>query len=764
VRASLDAISKSYLSVALNSDQTSSALDYVDTLVLLTKQFPEVWTRHYKSKTTVDRRLRQFLKRGSQSGPRDFWDRMRDLFAILPKDVLPKNAADAAELLSALHSGITRKDESRMSLESAFAAYLEITGSISMSLPEDDQQTLLSEMVLPLLTQYLRPSSDNSQWNLPSQPTKLLAQIMHLHAMPAILQEKWPEFAQQFVGDIKTSAPEQSKDYERSQKALTQQAARFATLQEQALTVKSSLLRDVFSQSCSSIVSEALAVTKNRNGKPYGATGVVSEFLHRNRDFTLVDKEISRRLETFISDDLPELILSPSSSYLVDILYSFSNSNGFKDAWTAALKAVLKEADSPTKAKALEAILTSPRIPKSFELATEDSELQQYIKSSVQGAIDGSLEWDSFNRILQSPAKVLSADTTDDILSTMTQSLSLSQQAPYALQGLRQIVRQNPSMLKAFLSTPQGSNLLKGLLLASESPSDEISQSASSVSASIQTVLTAGTDTSQSVYDLIQYGLQEATQTSVSVETLVELAKQLVKPGSSWDGMAGVFPSTEVWNSALAPFLATALRTSLAIANPLGGAVYLVESDAAPAQARKIPRDADGYSAAYRITQYVARIFKERELFPIEQVPTDIHNTYLRNITLTIQLADDNLGLAGANGLWAEYNSDVEADAISFMSDAQAFVTRELKGLQTSWSSADTSSSLLTWATELLSKVDPDVSARAYYSARAYSVLVADAIEIGGWRNSDTAQTQEVLKTIRKSKGERTLRCRCMET
>jgi hypothetical protein len=753
VRASLDAISKSYLSVALNSDQTSSAFDYVDTLTILTTQFPEVWTDHYKSKTTVDRRLRQFLKRGSQSGPRDFWDRMRDLFAVLPNSVLPKNAADSAELLSALHGGITRKDESRMSLESAFTAYLEITESISKSLPEDDQRKLLCEMVLPLLTQYLRPSSDNSQWNLPPQPVKLVARIMRLNAMASIVQEKWPEVAQQFIGDIKTSAPEQSKDYERSQKALIQQATRFATLQEQALTGSSSPLREVLSRSCSIIITEALTVAKNRNGKPYGATGVVSELLHRNRELVLADEETSRRLETFIRDDLPELILSPSSSYLVDMLYSFSDSNAFKDAWTAALKAVLKEADSPTKAKALEAILTSTRIPKSFELATEDTELQHYIKSSVQGAIEGSLEWDSFNRILQSPANVLSSNTTDEILSTMTQSLSLSQQAPFALQGLRQIVRQNPSLLKAFLSTSQGSNLLQGLLLASESPNDEISQSASSVSASIQTVLAAGTDTKQSVYDLIQLGLQEATPTSVSVETLVELAKQLAKSGSSWDEIKGVLPSTDLWNAALAPFLAAAPKTSLAIANPLGGSVYLVESDKSAPQARRTPRDADGYSAAYRITQYITRLLKEGDVVPIEKIPVDIQGAFIRNIALTIQLADDNLGLAGANGLWVDYNSDTEADAISFISDAQALVTQELKRLQASWSSGGETSTLLTWATELLAKVDADTSAQAYYSARTYSSLISDAIEICGWKNSDTAQAQEILKTIRKSKG-----------
>ena len=72
VDGNLDSISKAYLANALNSDQIGSAYDYVEALSSLTTAHPTVWTDHYKSKTTVDRRLRQFIKKGSQFGPREF--------------------------------------------------------------------------------------------------------------------------------------------------------------------------------------------------------------------------------------------------------------------------------------------------------------------------------------------------------------------------------------------------------------------------------------------------------------------------------------------------------------------------------------------------------------------------------------------------------------------------------------------------------------------------------------------------------------------
>ncbi|KAI8938604.1 hypothetical protein NX059_004477 [Plenodomus lindquistii] len=753
IEKNLESISKSYLSVALNSDQTSSIIDYIEALTLLTSAHPSVWTDHYTSKTSVDRRLRQFLKKGSQLGPREFWLRLTQLLKVIPSDILPGNAADAAELLSALQSGIVRRDESKYNHEAAFDTYLDAVTLISQRLPETDQSKLLEEMVVPLLTHYLRPAAETSQWSIPSNAApKLLPKALQISGIGAALTDRWPQFAQQLIDDIKTSAPEQSKDYEKSQTAIMQHSNRFATLQEHVTKLdRPQKLQNTVADRCAAIIAEALNVLQSRNGKPYGAAGAIAALLQRNRNL-ISSGETQQELESFVQEHIAKLILSPSATYVVDILYSLSGSAVFEVGWRSALKAVLQESDSPVKSKGLEALLTSSRIPTEFKLATADAELQSYVKSSVRDAVEGSAEWDSFNRMLQSQAKILSPETTDDVLAYLTQSLSISQHAPFSLQGLRQIIKTNPSLLREFLARPQGSALLQSLLRASESPSDEVSQGALAVSASIQTMLAAGSDTKQSIYDLIQRGLREATPSSVSIETLVELAKQSVKSWGEWDDMSKVFPSLDDWNVALKPFLSTMPKSSLAITNPLGGGVYLVESGTSTSELQKISRDADGYSAAYRITQYVTRLFKNPDLFPVEKVPADVKAAFLHNIAITIQLADDNLGLAGANGLWAEYNQDVEADAITFMSDAQPFVTQRLKDLAATWSQGETDSTLLFWAVKLLSRDKPDTPAEAYYDARVYSTLVSTAIEVAGWKAAQTAQLKDILASIRKTK------------
>ncbi|KAH7371542.1 RING zinc finger protein-like protein [Pyrenochaeta sp. MPI-SDFR-AT-0127] len=753
IEANLETISKSYLSGALNSDQTASIYDYIETLTLLTSAHPSVWTDHYKSKTAVERRLRQFLKKGSQLGPREYWTKLFELFRVMPPQVLPGNAADAAELLNSLQSGIVRKEESKFNHAVAFDAYLGIVGLLNQRLPEEDKNKLLEEMVLPLLTHYLRPSLETSQWTIPSNAAaRLLTKALKIDGVARGVGEHWPQFTQQLIDDIKTSAPEQSKDYEKSQTAVVQHATRFATIQEEALKLPTfAPMQPVIFQACSKIIAEALNVVKSRNGKPYGAAGAVAALLHAKTTVAPTG-QAKEDVEQFVREDLPGLLLSPSSPYLIDIMYATSDAPAFKDTWSAALKAVLQEIDSPAKHRALEAILTSSRIPSSFDLATSDPELQKYVISSVQGAVEGTAEWDSFSRMLQSRAKILSPETTVEVLAYMTQSLSIAQHAPYSLHGLRQIVKSNPSMLRDFLATPRGSKLLQGLLLASESPNDDIAQDAIAVNASIQTIMSSGSDTKQSMYDLVHQGLREATPTSVSVETLVDLAKQSISAGGSWDEVAKVFPTTEDWNSALALFLNTTPKSSLAITNPLGGAVYQVESKRPPIEIRRMSRDADGYSAAYRITQYVTRLFKNPDLFQVNTVPADIRAVYLRNVSLTIQLADDNLGLAGANGLWADYNTDVEADAMIFMSDAQFFVAQELKQLAANWSKGDANTSLVEWAVQLLSNIDSDASSQAYYDARTYSVLIADAIEIAGWKNSENAKLQDFLRALRKAK------------
>ncbi|KAJ4399573.1 hypothetical protein N0V91_009317, partial [Didymella pomorum] len=754
VSANLETISKAYLSVGLNSDQTGSAHDYIEALIQLTTAHPTAWTTHYKSKTAVDRRLRQFLKKGSQFGPQDYWARLVHLLHAIPAEVLPSQAADAAELLSALQAGITSKNEAKYSQDAAYTAYFDILALVNARLSKDDKAAFVQEMVLPIVSQYLRPSVETSQWNLPSNASALLGKALNVDGVAVALPGQWSQYAQRLVDDIKTSAPEQSKDYEKSQTAVLQHGTRYATLQEQALKVGAvPQLAQSIKDAEISIVTEALAVVKNRNGKPYGAAGTIAALVSRNKDPAV--HAAAQELEPFVQEDLPAIVLSPSSTYLVDILYTFSDATFFKDVWTASLKTVLKADDSPVKTKALEALLTSSKIPASFDLASSDAELQSYVKSSVHEAVEGSLQWDSFSRILQSQAKILAPETTDDVLAYLTQSLSISQHAPYSLQGLRQIIKSNPSMLRDFAATPKGGDLLQALLRASESPNDEIAQGAATVSASIQTVLASDAGTQNSIHDLIHQGLREATPSSVSVETLVELAEKSLKPAETWEENAHLFPKIDDWDLSLAPFLDSAPKSALAIANSLGGAAYLVEPAGASADVRKLSRDADGYSAAYRIAQYVAKLSRIPH-FRVQTAPIEVRDAYLCKIALTEQLVDDNLSLAGANGLWADYNADTENDAMSFKSDAAGFKIQELASVHGSMSSlarsANDEKALLSWAQGLLAKIDTKSSTKAYYTARAYSSLITQAITYHGWKSSWTAQVQDELKTVRRSK------------
>jgi hypothetical protein len=746
----LEVVSKAYLANSLNSDQTGSAYDYADALAQLTTRFPTVWTSHYQSKTPVAKRLRQFLKRGSQSGPREFWSLVAHTIDSLPEGVIPSTGGDVAEILSSMHGGIIRKDEPRANLGSAWDAYLTTCGRLCNALPDKENRTVMTELILPILSQYIKPVTEGSEWTLPPNAGNIVHRAMIVEGMPEILEKEWARFAEGLIEDIKKSAPEQSKDFDKSQKALIDQGVKFARLQESVMSSNSSnTYQAVFAQASASVIVQALSVLKNRNGKPYGAAGIIAELLYHCKDLVFTESAVAEHLTCFVRDDLARLYLSPSSSQLADILFFFHDSPFFKDVWSEALRSVLRAPDSASRQTALGCLINSAKIPPTFDLASTDPELQEYIKSRAVAAINGEAQWDDFNSILQSSVKALSDDTSSEILSQMTEALSLSDQLSNALHGFHYVVKQNPSFLKAFLSTEDGSHLLAQLLSASESPSEGIAHAASSVYASVQALLATGSGSKQSLYDVIQNGLLNASDSSVSVETLVDLATELLKSSNHEEDVEKILPNMDEWNLALLPFLQVCPRRSLAFSNPLGGAIYLVQSDPGDQDLSKIPRDAEGYSPAFRIGQFLTKLFKDAAF--LDRISTETKQALLQNIAITYQLADDNLGLSGANHLWADYNAETEADVIAFMDDAQTFITNKLKTLSSNWSDHTTRSHLLNWGMELLTQCPEVPSSPAYYLGRTFSVLIAQTIELRGWQTSSTSEMQDTLKTMRKS-------------
>ncbi|EOD44469.1 putative ring zinc finger protein [Neofusicoccum parvum UCRNP2] len=266
--AHLSTISKSYLSTALNSDQTGSAYEFSETLVALTTIFPTVWTEHYTSKKTpVTKRLRQFLKRGSQGGPTHYWDNVNKIITRLPKEVLPSDSAEAVEILSAIRSGIISKDEPRSNLGAAYPAYFNVTAALSASFPGEEQQKLLAEMVLPLILQYIKPSQETATWVVPGpQATKLISQALEIPGVPLVLEAQWEQATNVLVEDMKTSLPAQSKDYDASQRQVNEVGQRWAAVASKLLEKDPPPnIRDLLARSSSQVIKEALELLNSRN-------------------------------------------------------------------------------------------------------------------------------------------------------------------------------------------------------------------------------------------------------------------------------------------------------------------------------------------------------------------------------------------------------------------------------------------------------------------------------------------------------------------
>lgn len=752
-------ISKAYLANALNSDQTGSAYEFSETLVALTKIYPTVWTEHYASKKTpVTKRLRQFLKRGSQGGPREYWENVSRIVSNLPKEVLPSDPAEAVEILNAIRNGIISKDEPRSNIGAAYTAYFDVTTALSSAFSEEEQRKLLTEMVLPLVLQYVRPSQETATWAVPApQAVSLISQALAIPSMPEALEAQWERVTGVLIEDMKTSQPAQAKDYQTSQNQVDEEGQRWAAVASKLLEKsQSQAIREMLARSSSQVLKEALELLKSRNGKPYGAAGLVEAMLKSFKSFLLEDTECSDLLTSFVTNDLPSLFSSPSSSKLASILRAYSDRPEFEDVWTRTLKACVDEPEPEAKLTSLAQLLSA--LDSRNQIAAANPELQGLILERFRLSIQGQADW-SFPKQLLNGSSVLADDTIDTVLSDLTQSLSISSQAQNALQGLFNIVQQSPDLIRKYVPTPGGSALLQKLVSITENPNDEVAEQASDLETRIKATLSDGNSKAalkSSIFDVISRGLIEAAADSVSPSTLVELAKDLF---SDYDMekqelSENLLPPHDAWEAALKPFLGIPPHPTFAITNPLGGSVYLVEPSQQPA---KMSRDSEGFSPALRMAAYTARLLTKASIS--DHLPVERKAQLYRQLLLTVQLTSDNISRATSNDIFNVYNAHTENDVVEVVADVQALVADWIVKSGESWSRDDSSEHSFTrvvW--NALRESSKGLSPEAFYNARAYATTMSETIEMHGWPSKETAKMEDDLKEIRRSDGKKNRR------
>ena len=491
------------LTSSLHISQAGSAFDYAKALTSLSIDFPEAWTRYYSGsvKKSATKRLCQFLRKGSQGGPSQYWPQVSILLRHLPMEVLLAktdselgNAADDSAgprlaILDALHDGLVSKDEPRANQGEAWNTYLDVSAHLQsiMELPEERAQ-LLKSGVLPLIVQYIRPSQENSRWAVPG-PQQLLkcsrAFEQIAKGAPGLLQEEWYHLSATIIDDIRTSLPEQSKDYTKSQNALSEEASRWYHLQ--ADVAKGDAVYFIKSLLGKTLITElqaAAEILRTRNGKPYSAASMLASAIRLLTEFVLDSPDIQNLLTEFVRNEIPEMILSPSAPYCIDILNHLEGVFDVRRTYHDAIIKLREAPESTVKSSTLQRLISSPFLNQSGEAESLGSIVLQSLQQLMTNE---SNDWALVVAAMGNP--VVPAALTDDLLASMAQGLSIDEKRSAGLHGLELATKLNGRVVKSFSLSKGGSDLLSKLLRLSESPDDDVSRRAKNLTSAIEAIL-----------------------------------------------------------------------------------------------------------------------------------------------------------------------------------------------------------------------------------------------------------------------------------
>lgn len=187
----------------------------------------------------------------------------------------------------------------------------------------------------------------------------------------------------------------------------------------------------------------------------------------------------------------------------------------------------------------------------------------------------------------------------------------------------------------------------------------------------------------------------------------------------------------EHWKPALSPFLQSIRNPSLAIANPIGGCIFLIDDDSSDTSIPgSIVRDGQGVSTALRMGIFTIEFLKAMDVFDKRDNPLidifsgiseEARSNLLFYLTLTLELAKDNISIAGVNDLWTGNLPEVEMEAEDFVSDAQKFVANCLK-------EGELAGYVLS-VIDRLTEASAQQSTSGFYSARVLAGLISELSE-----------------------------------
>jgi hypothetical protein len=762
----LELISRSFVADGLKATQIGSAWQFLQSLSKLSIQFPEVWTSFYKGKKPARTLLARFIEKGSQMGPADFWVLLSSFLSKLPSGILPSDVSEQLEFLVAYRTGLASKDEPRANLLVAWHSYFQVIKYLADGLKDAGEPTkLVQDGVYPLFEQFLFPNATQSAWSVGQNVTIIAIGFMlcwsieqgHNHASLAI---EWNKLVDKLATNMATSLPEQSKDFIKSQSGVAAEGQRWFAIQAKIIELaeaSNASTEDIISfleGPSSSLVERALETLKSRNGKPYGAAGVLAAFLKTTPQLVRPSSSIEAAILSFFDSTFPTLLTSPSSDYLIASLYALCSlphrESSLSAFWQAAVDNLLSTPESDARTRAIKALLSDDRAQA---IAHQDQALQEFLSTLSQDLVEGQRsEWDLFGSAVTHAA--LNDDTATGVLLLVVSGLEGSpEQVQHSLQALEHLSR-NPRYLSQGAEVNRLA-LMTRLLSLTESSDPSVVSRATAFKAAIEkhdTVTISDGQPGASSVRIIQENLDVASAQSLSVDTLIRQAKTYIGDGA--DEIAEeVLPNFERWQEALQQLTSATSNPLLAVMSAVGPTVWLIQARSDGETAR-LPTDTFGYSAPLRKALYASKLISNAE--DIRQLPEDGRIELLWLIILTQLLASDDLGLETNNRLWSTL---ADAEAENAVRDFVAFDYIRLiidadESAHLYFSSSEGAKGAVQQLMSRFTELSLETSPVALYAARAMGTLLATLVDIHGWKATSGEEwlaAQEFLKPAKPS-------------
>ncbi|KAJ6116928.1 hypothetical protein N7512_006653 [Penicillium capsulatum] len=657
-------VSAAIIGKSLSIPQIGSASELSESLLLLTSSRPQIWTEDYTGKTSASKRLRQYIQKGSQGGSGSFWSNLDKLLRIIPREVLAGadktstnvtiDSASATALTETFQEGLNSREEPRHNLTTGWKAYIRVAAWLVILIPKDQRSSFVQTRLSPLVVQYVRPESQLSQWFLPAQSAQdisadsLTALISHEQIQE--IEPLWTKLSDNLFEDVKLSSPEQSKDFQSSQDAICNESRRLFALELAVLsqiidTESETQVQRVFQRSGLFLLENCLQVLRARNGKPYGAAGVVEECVRRMPSIA----QNSQELLKFVQTDAPELLFSPSSNRLIAIILACREWNGFTSSFENVVERVMELEPGQSNAHILQTLLST----LDFQEVGDKTKLNSLVMRALDNACRGShTHWQIITAVLQN--KSSRGDLMDGIFLSIIETLSQEDKAFDSLHGLSHLGKTVPSAVREFQSGSQGSKLTGKLLYLTESSSEEVaSLSASLIKHFKETVV--GDTSAKSKIEILHHGFEHATEESLSIGSLFDIADELMQEIETNEAdytTRDLLPSQQTWEDALKPFLQLPPRASTAITSSIGGTVHLIQrelSDSFKALWLTIPRDSERCTAAFRLAAFTIKVLSTFDI--TKQLAKEDLETLFYFLPLAIQLIDDDLSIENCNGI-----------------------------------------------------------------------------------------------------------------